>query len=326
MAQPRIFISSTYYDLKHIRSSIDNFIESLGFESVLSEKGNIAYSPDAPLDESCYREAMTADILVIVIGGRYGSAASTEDKKPGKKFYERFDSITRKEYESAADRDIPTYIMIEANVYSEYQTFLRNKKNKQIEYAHVDSVNIFLLIEEILAKPRNNPIQTFERFSDIESWLREQWAGLFRELLHRMSGNQQIATLSAQVDALSAINETLQRYLEVVVTKISPDDAGPLIATEQKRLNDIEINDRLKHNRFFIGALSTTDVTVEMYRTALENTESFIEFAKMIEKNTGYNNSEESILEYNAAVPIRDINDAREILNKSPFEVPEEES
>lgn len=326
MAQPRIFISSTYYDLKHIRSSIDNFIESLGFESVLSEKGNIAYSPDAPLDESCYREAMTADILVIVIGGRYGSAASTEDKKPGKKFYERFDSITRKEYESAADRDIPTYIMIEANVYSEYQTFLRNKKNKQIEYAHVDSVNIFLLIEEILAKPRNNPIQTFERFSDIESWLREQWAGLFRELLHRMSGNQQIATLSAQVDALSAINETLQRYLEVVVTKISPDDAGPLIATEQKRLKDIEINDRLKHNRFFIGALSTTDVTVEMYRTALENTESFIEFAKMIEKNTGYNNSEESILEYNAAVPIRDINDAREILNKSPFEVPEEES
>lgn len=57
MARPRIFVSSTYYDLKHVRSSLDNFIEALGFDSVLSEKGDIAFSPDAPLDESCYREA-----------------------------------------------------------------------------------------------------------------------------------------------------------------------------------------------------------------------------------------------------------------------------
>jgi hypothetical protein len=42
MARPRIFISSTYYDLKYIRASLDLFIESLGFEPVLSEKGDIA--------------------------------------------------------------------------------------------------------------------------------------------------------------------------------------------------------------------------------------------------------------------------------------------
>ena len=63
MARPRVFVSSSYYDMKHVRSSLDNFIESLGFESVLSEKGDIAYSPDVPLDESCYREASSADIL-----------------------------------------------------------------------------------------------------------------------------------------------------------------------------------------------------------------------------------------------------------------------
>jgi hypothetical protein len=48
MAKPRVFVSSTYYDLKHVRSSLDLFVESLGFEPVLSEKGNIAYSPDSP--------------------------------------------------------------------------------------------------------------------------------------------------------------------------------------------------------------------------------------------------------------------------------------
>ena len=68
MAKPRVFVSSTFYDLKHIRSSLDIFIESLGFEPILSEKGDIAYSPDHPLDESCYREVQTADIFVLIIG------------------------------------------------------------------------------------------------------------------------------------------------------------------------------------------------------------------------------------------------------------------
>jgi hypothetical protein len=49
MAKPRVFVSSTYYDLRHIRASLETFIHSLGYEPVLSEKGNIAYVPDIPL-------------------------------------------------------------------------------------------------------------------------------------------------------------------------------------------------------------------------------------------------------------------------------------
>lgn len=53
MAKPRVFVSSTYYDLKHIRTSMELFIRSLGYEPILSEKGDIAFTPDKPLDESC---------------------------------------------------------------------------------------------------------------------------------------------------------------------------------------------------------------------------------------------------------------------------------
>ena len=67
MARPRIFVSSTYYDLKHIRSSLEIFIESLGYDAVLSDKGRYSLSPDAPLDESCYREAQNSDIYVLII-------------------------------------------------------------------------------------------------------------------------------------------------------------------------------------------------------------------------------------------------------------------
>lgn len=41
MARPKVFVSSTYYDLKHIRASMEVFIESLGFDAILFEKGDI---------------------------------------------------------------------------------------------------------------------------------------------------------------------------------------------------------------------------------------------------------------------------------------------
>ena len=43
MVKPRIFVSSTYYDLKYIRNSLRNFIESFGYEAVLFEDGDIPY-------------------------------------------------------------------------------------------------------------------------------------------------------------------------------------------------------------------------------------------------------------------------------------------
>src|SRR5712671_3356412 len=198
MAKPRVFVSSTYYDLKHIRASLELFIQSLGFEAILSEKGDIAYSPEIPLDESCFREAAAADIYVLVVGGRYGSEISETHKastKAAKSFYERYESITKREYASANNKRVPIYILVEKSVYAEYQTYRQNRSNQSVSYVHVDSVNIFNFIDEILSQPFNNPVQTFEKFSDIDGWLREQWAGLFRDLLNRRSEQGQLSTL-----------------------------------------------------------------------------------------------------------------------------------
>lgn len=242
MAKPRIFISSTYYDLKHLRSSIENFIDQLGYEAVLSEKDNIAYIPDVPLDESCYREAQKSDIYVLIIGGRYGSEISQSRKNATKEkdFFERYESVTKHEYISALERDIPCYILIDSSVDAEYHTYLKNKSNKKIEYAHVDSVNIFHFIEEIRERQKNNPIKLFSRYSEIESWLREQWAGLLKELIERMSKQQQFQDLNTKVVELSETSETLKRYLEDVVSKVSTekDVAINLIKQENERLRE----------------------------------------------------------------------------------------
>jgi hypothetical protein len=129
---------------------LETFIHSLGYEPVLSEKGNIAYVPDIPLDESCFREAGGADIFVLIIGARYGSERSESRTTLPHSFFERYDSITKLEYQGALRNDVSIYILIDSQVYAEYQTFLRNKGNEHIAYAHVDSVNIFTLIDEMM--------------------------------------------------------------------------------------------------------------------------------------------------------------------------------
>lgn len=249
MAKPRIFVSSTYYDLKHLRSSLENFIGNLGFESILSEKGDVAYFPDKPLDHSCYREVNNADVFVLIIGGRYGSEISeSKSIQSQSEFYNRYESITKHEYKNALESDIPIYILVEKAVYADYENFLKNKSNSTFNYAHVDSVNIFHFIEEILAQSRNNPVCQFDKYIDIQDWLKEQWAGLFRELLKRMSSQKQLTSLSAQVNNMAEQNQTLKNYLEKVIDRIAPNDSEEIIGKEAKRLNEAQVRTLLGYN------------------------------------------------------------------------------
>jgi hypothetical protein len=249
MAKPRIFISSTYYDLKYVRASLELFVESLGYEPILSEKGDIAYTPDRPLDESCYREARNSDIYVLIIGGRYGSEASRSKGEQRKASDERYDSITRSEYKSAANENIPIYILIEKAVYTEYQTYLGNKENTSIKYVHVNSVNVFQFIEEVLGQRQNNPVFTFEKHSEIESWLREQWAGYFREMLKNVAKQPQLKSMSAQISELSEVNKTLRTYLEQLLSTVGqPKESRKLISSEHRRLEQAQTLNRLSEN------------------------------------------------------------------------------
>lgn len=73
MALPKIFISSTYYDLKQERNNLSDFISSLGYEAILHEKSSVTYTQNSSLEHDCYNEIINCDILICIIGNHFGS-------------------------------------------------------------------------------------------------------------------------------------------------------------------------------------------------------------------------------------------------------------
>jgi hypothetical protein len=295
MARPQVFISSTYYDLRHIRASLERFVESLGYEPVLSEKGKIAYDPDLPLDQSCYRDASAADIFVLIVGGRYGSASSDAPADGRTNFYDRYESVTKKEYDAAVGNDKPVYILIDQGVFAEYETYGKNRGNDSVEYAHVDSVNVFKMLDTILAKRRNSPVHKFDRPTDIEQWLREQWAGLFRELMSRRSEQKQLASLTKQVDDLSVINKSLQRYMETIVSSVSPDEANDVIRAEHDRQASERQRREFEEDGLVKQIMELGGVSADAVEEFVREANSLEDFAAGMARLTGA--TERSILE-----------------------------
>ena len=156
MAKPRVFVSSTFYDLKQVREDLDRFISGLGYEAVLHETGDIAYGKDSPPEGYIHREIEMCDILICVIGGRYGTESQ---EQPGS-------SITQQELNTAIGNQVQVFIFIEQAVYSEYSTYLINKETADIKYRFVDDhrvydfiASVYKLQETILLHPfRPRPI------------------------------------------------------------------------------------------------------------------------------------------------------------------------
>lgn len=314
MAKPRVFISSTYYDLKHIRNSLEAFIDTLGYDAVLFESGDIPFQHDQPIDESCYGEIQNCHMLVLIIGGRYGSPTSDARKLKAKDLdaaYERYNSITRKEYETARDRDIPIFIFVEKNVMAEYQTYKDNRDNAFIKYAHVDSVNIYRLLDDILSQRRNNFIRDFEKFDDISTWLRDQWSGLFADFLTRQSTVTSLKDLSAQVAELSGVSTVLKEYTESMMRKIQPENFQAIISEQSRKLRASKIQ-RFCREGMIDYLVSHTDRNigpVTLY-TAFEKSESMIDFLKRAKFKKDF--SDKFMHEFGEMAK----NDYRELINR----------
>ena len=286
MAKPRVFISSTYYDLKHVRKSLELFIDNMGYESVLFENGDIPFDHEKSLEQSCYDELDNCQIFVLIIGGRYGSPASSEDAQSDQSKYDYFNSITSKEYQTAQKREIPIYIFVEKSVYAEYRTYKENIGNESIKYAHVDNVNIFKLLEKIYNEKRNNLVREFENVNDIVSWLRDQFAGIFYNLLTKKSSDSSINSLVNQITNLDIVVSSLKEYSERIIGEIFPvGDSENIINTicekEKKKIN----TQLFFHNEFMNHLIRYHNQEQNELEETFSSSASMEDFFNSLEKN-----------------------------------------
>lgn len=215
MARPRVFISSTYYDLKQTRENLDQFLHSLGYDTVRNEHGDIPYGNKEELEKYCYKEVSNIDILVSIIGGRFGSDAKDSEW-----------SISNEELRTAINSGKQVYIFIEKSVYNEYGTYLLNKDNEGTKYRYVDDVRIYQFIEEIHKLTTNNNIKTFDSSSEIQEYLKEQFAGLFQSFLEAsaktkdFSLSKKLENLAEKFEQLSCKYEATNKDVEHTLHKV----------------------------------------------------------------------------------------------------------
>ena len=202
MAKPRVFVSSTFYDLRQVREDLERFISGLGYEAVLHESGDIAYGKDSPPEGYLDREIGMCDILICVIGGRYGTESQEQPSY----------SITQLELKAAIENQVQVFVFIEQAVHSEYSTYSINKEADGIKYRFVDDSRVYEFIESTYKLPRNNPITPFQTASDIVEFLRSQWAGLFQRFLQDQKRVEEIRALGEMKSMVGTL-EQLVRFL-----------------------------------------------------------------------------------------------------------------
>jgi hypothetical protein len=230
MASPKVFIASTCYDLKYIRSNLKYFIESLGYEPVLSEYGQVFYGPEEHTHDSCLNEIENCQLFILLIGGRFGGKFKDSDK-----------SITNKEYEKAIDRKIPIFTLIEQDVYSEHHVYIKNVNNPNIEninFPSVDSKKIFEFIDMVRKQSINNAIHPFSNFNDIENYIKKQLAGLFYTYLTNQNEEKRVFDI---IEQILKVNDKVEFLSAQLLKATGSTEAKIIVELYNKMINDPSI-------------------------------------------------------------------------------------
>jgi hypothetical protein len=234
MPAPRVFISSTCYDLRHIRENLKFFVRNLGYEPVLSEEGAVFYDPRMHTHEACVSEVPACQVLVLIIGGRYGSMYRTSNS-----------SITNEEYKSAVKAKIPIFALVERGVLDDYRVYKANFENSDINaaairYPAADSTKIFDFVDEVQSQAVNNALVPFSDFEEMQSYLRQQWASM----LHRFLTTEGEARRTADIlDVIGKANERIEFITRRIVESVGSSQTKATL-----ELYDILITSGVTHD------------------------------------------------------------------------------
>lgn len=237
----KIFVSSTCYDLSIIRSQLKSFIENMGYDAVLSEYNDIFYDPQDHTHESCVKEVSNADIVILIIGSRFGGRGipnlqslvdfktlSTSSLKTKILDHQEQLSVTQYEIFKAIESNIPVYCFVEESVWHDHRVYEENKEKedviKNMKFPSIDDNNtapyIFEFINFMRARLHNNALYYFGKLEDIEGCLLKQWSNLFQSLLSQSKSKSEASK------QMNQIAEQLKDMKALIMSSVNNADSS----------------------------------------------------------------------------------------------------
>lgn len=230
MARLKVFISSTCYDLDILRGELRPFIAGMGYEPVMSDYSDVLYDPRSHTHDSCLKEVPGCDMVVLIIGSRFGGVAvpsalqqmdfavieKLSTKAISVESKEKL-SITQLEVLKAVESSVPVYAFVDERVLHDHHVYEKNKNKKEvIENIEFPSIQkretakyIFEFINFLSHRTNNNSILSYSRLEDIRQQLSSQWSHLFQRLLleSRTHTNEagRYRDFSERIDDLKAV-------------------------------------------------------------------------------------------------------------------------
>ena len=232
MATPRIFISSTCYDLGNAREQLRNFILNLGYEPVMSEYSDILFDPRTHTHTSCLNEVQNVDMIILLVGSRFGGQAIPEalsivdiEKLEKSSFDTKILdnpeklSVTQLEVLKAIEYSIPVFAFVDEKVMHDHFVYQKNKDlSDKITYPSIEKQEtakyIFEFINFLQHRIKGNSLIKFSNIEDIENHLRKQWASLFQRLLKEQK------ELTTEHNKMYVISEQIEDIKTAVLSTI----------------------------------------------------------------------------------------------------------
>ena len=238
MANLKILLSSTCYDLSIVRSQIRSFIQKMGYEPVMSDNADILYDPRTHTHLSCVKEVENCDMAVLIIGSRFGGEAVPQTlenidldglklKSKNTKFWENIEhiSVTQAEILKCVELGLPIFTFVDAGVMHDHFVYEKNKDKdfiKNIEFPSIDKKEtaqyIFEFINFIRLRSENNSIVEFTKLEDIETFLKKQWSAYFQRLLQEQQNKK------SEFRRLDFVANELADIKAALFSSISSDD------------------------------------------------------------------------------------------------------
>lgn len=240
MAGLKVFVSSTCYDLSVVRSQLRLFIQSLGHEPIMSDYNDILYDPRIHTHTSCIDEVATADVVVLIVGSRFGGKSvpeaiakvdldSLSNKSHSLDLLQKKEnlSVTQLEILKAVESGIPIFTFIDSAVWHDHALYEKNKDNQEIiskiVFPSIDKLEtasfIFEFINFLRLRIKGNSVFPFSKSQDIEEVLRRQWSALLQRLLQEQKNRV------AEVKRIDELSEKFEDLKTAILTSIGDADA-----------------------------------------------------------------------------------------------------